>query len=179
MLAALLAGDGLGAIAELAAEEAGEPVAIVLPARGLAAASGDEVELAGLADAVGAAPAPETPSDAGRPASSRADRGRRRGDRARCSRSRRPRTDAAHVAGRPRGVLRTAALAALAEVAVADARDEVAADIRGSLLEDLRAGRAEPAETMSRAARLGCDLPRGAVALVAEVSSARPATPRR
>ena len=35
-------------------------------------------------------------------------------------------------------VLRTAALAALAEVAVAEARDEVADELRGSLLEDLR-----------------------------------------
>jgi sugar diacid utilization regulator len=71
-------------------------------------------------------------------------------------------------------VLRTAALAALAEIAVADARDEVAADIRGTLLEDLRARRADPEETMRRAARLGCDLSRGAVALVAKLSSARP-----
>jgi len=39
MLAALLGGEGLRGIAELAAEEAGGPVAIVLPARGLAAAS--------------------------------------------------------------------------------------------------------------------------------------------
>ena len=33
------AGEGLRGIAELAAEEAGEPIAIVLPARGLAGAS--------------------------------------------------------------------------------------------------------------------------------------------
>jgi DNA-binding PucR family transcriptional regulator len=71
-------------------------------------------------------------------------------------------------------ILRTAALAAVAEVAVSNARDELAADVRGSLLEDLRAGRADPAETVSRAARLGCDLSRGAVALVAEVRSTRP-----
>ena len=71
-------------------------------------------------------------------------------------------------------VLRTAALAAIAEVAVAGARDEVAADVRGSLLEDLRARRADGAETTSRAARLGCDLSGGAVALVAELDSSRP-----
>jgi sugar diacid utilization regulator len=71
-------------------------------------------------------------------------------------------------------VLRTAALATLAEVAVTEARDELAADVRGTLLEDLRAGRAEPGEISSRAARLGCDLSAGAVVLVAELRSARP-----
>jgi len=71
-------------------------------------------------------------------------------------------------------VLRTTALAALAEVAVSEARDVVADEVRGSLLEDLRAGRVEASETARRAARLGCDLSRGAVALVAEVRSSRP-----
>jgi sugar diacid utilization regulator len=71
-------------------------------------------------------------------------------------------------------ILRTAALAAVAEVAVSNARDELAADVRGSLLEDLRAGSADPVDTVSRAARLGCDLSRGAVALVAAVRSAKP-----
>ena len=68
-------------------------------------------------------------------------------------------------------VLRTAALAAIAEVAVAGARDELAADVRGSLLEDLRARRIDGAEAVGRAARLGCDLSAGAIALVAEVRS--------
>ena len=77
-------------------------------------------------------------------------------------------------------MLRTTALAALAEVAVAEARDEVAErGARARLLEDLRAGRGRrPTEIVRRAARLGCDLSRGAVALVAEVHSAAPA-PRR
>ena len=39
MLAAVLDGAGLQGVAELAASEAGGPVAIVLPARGLAAAA--------------------------------------------------------------------------------------------------------------------------------------------
>ena len=71
-------------------------------------------------------------------------------------------------------VLRTAALAAIAEVAVADARDELAADVRGSLLEDLRARRADAGRDRQPAARLGCDLAGGAVALVAEIDSSRP-----
>jgi sugar diacid utilization regulator len=156
MLTALLAGEGLRGIAELAADEAGAPVAIVLPARGISVASSDElsidaevelrapIEIDG--ETIGYAIALPAPSPNGLPAIS-VDR---------------------------EEVLRTAALAALAEVAVADARDEVAADVRGSLLEDLRARRADPEETMSRAARLGCDLSRGAIALVAQVTSARP-----
>ena len=70
-------------------------------------------------------------------------------------------------------VLRTAALAAITEVAVVDARDEVADEIRGTLLEDLRAGRVE-ARKRPPGSRLGCELIRGAVALVAEVRSSRP-----
>ena len=71
-------------------------------------------------------------------------------------------------------VLRTAALAALTEVAVATARDEIAGEVRGTLLEELRNGSAAPADVVPRAARLGCDLSRGAVALVAEIRSAKP-----
>src|SRR5215218_2910576 len=54
MLSALLAGEGLRGIAELAAEEAGEPIAIVLPARGLGGASSQDVELEPLTAAVAA-----------------------------------------------------------------------------------------------------------------------------
>lgn len=173
MLAALLAGEGLKGIAELAAEEAGGPVAIVLPARGLAAASDGGVGLdelsARTAERLGGSGEPiradvelELPVDAGEQRIGYA------------------------LAFQPSGnglgdlqvdreeVLRTAALAAVAEVAVADARDEVAADVRGTLLEELRSGRIEADEIARRAARLGCDLSRGGVALVADVRSARP-----
>jgi sugar diacid utilization regulator len=166
MLTALLGGEGLRGIAELAAEEAGGPVAIVLPARGLAAASTDGVALDELN--------PELEGDVPPGIEARAPieaDGELIGYALVLT---------APINGLPRvrvdreEILRTAALAALTEIAVIDARDEVAADVRGSLLEDLRARRAEPAQTVSRAARLGCDLRRGAVALVAEVHSARP-----
>jgi sugar diacid utilization regulator len=173
MLTALLGGEGLGGIAELAAEEAGAPIAIVLPARGLAVGSSVDMSLDPLVDLAAARirgddPAAPTDVQLEQPIEAGGE------------------TIGYVVAlavsenGLPRvridreEVLRTAALAAIAEVAVADARDEVAADVRGSLLEDLRARRAAPAETMSRAARLGCDLSEGAVALVAEARSARP-----
>ena len=71
--------------------------------------------------------------------------------------------------------LHLAAVAALTEVAVEEARDEVEQNLRGSFLEDLRAGSAlAPDELVRRAARLGCDLSRGAIALCAELHTDRP-----
>jgi PucR family transcriptional regulator, purine catabolism regulatory protein len=172
MLAALLAGDGLRGIAELAAEEAGGPVAIVLPGRGLADASSDDVALAELTGFAaerlsgGASKAPD---------SVELEHTVSAGDEAigyvlalQASRN------GLTINVDREEVLRTAALATLAEVAVTEARDEVADEVRGSLIEDLRAGRVDAAEATRRAARLGCDLSSGAVALVAEVNSARP-----
>ena len=167
MLAALLAGEGLPAVAELAAAEAGAPVAILLPSRSAAAASDPSVDLDGLRSALldaGASALPGVsacvPVTAG-------------GERAGvavvlgASTNGRPNVDREEV-------LRAAALATLTEVAIIDARDEVAGELRGSLLDDLRSGEGEPAELVRRAARLGCDLSAGAVAMVAEVRTARP-----
>jgi sugar diacid utilization regulator len=173
MLAALLAGEGLRGVAELASEEAGTPVAIVLPGRGLVAASDDTVELEGLAAVYGngSAPDPEPPEgvQAAQPVLAADETiGWVLGIRPPLANGR----PSVHVDLEE--VLRTAALAALTEVAVADARDEVVGAVRGSLLEDLRAGTADPGDVVRRAKRLGCDLTSGAVALVAEVRSARP-----
>ena len=68
-----------------------------------------------------------------------------------------------------------AAVACLTEVAVEEARLEVEQNLRGSFLEELR-GRddLDPDDVLRRAARLGCDLSHGAVALCAELSSDRP-----
>jgi sugar diacid utilization regulator len=71
-------------------------------------------------------------------------------------------------------VLRSAALAALAEVAVGDAREEAERKMRGGLIEELRSHQVNTNEATSKAARLGCDLARGAIALVAEIQSASP-----
>ena len=170
MLAALLEGDGLEGVAELAAAEAVAPVAIVIPPRGLAAASDESIDLVDLSARVAARTgdepiagvACEAPVIAG---------GARIGS-------------ALALSVEPNGlptvevdreeVLRAAALASLTVLAVTDARDEVAGELRGTLLEDLRAGAIDGAEVTRRAARMGCDLSRGAVALVAEVPSARP-----
>jgi sugar diacid utilization regulator len=71
-------------------------------------------------------------------------------------------------------VLRATALAALAEVAVAEARQDAERKMRGGLIEELRSHEVNTAETTSKAARLGCDMARGAIALVAEIESASP-----
>jgi sugar diacid utilization regulator len=73
--------------------------------------------------------------------------------------------------------LHLAAVASLTEVAVEEARDEVEQNLRGSFLEDLRSGASSPLppdELVRRGARLGCDLSRGAIALCAELHTDRP-----
>jgi hypothetical protein len=173
MLGALLAGEGLDGVTELAAAEIGSPVAILVPARGLAAGSAPSLELEALTRFVAESIAGQAPSEPPELAASTpviagddpiglvvALAGRRNGLPA--------------VAVDREEVLQAAALAALTEIVVVDARDEVAREVRGSLLEDLRAGRASPDDAVRRAARLGCDLGRGAVALVADVGSALP-----
>ncbi|UJA19528.1 helix-turn-helix domain-containing protein [Thermoleophilia bacterium SCSIO 60948] len=171
MLSALLAGGGLEAVAELAAEEAGGPVCIAIPRRGLAAGSGRGADVVAATERSGAllrgvspdslpGASAEIPIEAaGTPIGHVTLLAREPGEG--------PAID-------PDPILRTAALAALAEVAVADARDEVTDRLRGSLLEDLRHGAAEPSELVRRAARLGCDLSSGAMALVAKLRSERP-----
>lgn len=184
MLAAVLDGAGLRGVAELAASEAGGPVAIVLPARGLSAAApaddpprevveyvaarleGEaterpgavEDELAVLAgeEEIGAIVAlPVNGTDDRSPAVTS------------CSGPRPLKLDLEQV-------LRSAATAALAEVAATDARDRLADDLRGGVLEDLTSDRVPIEEVVRRAGRVGCDLRPGAVVLAAEVRSGKP-----
>jgi DNA-binding PucR family transcriptional regulator len=72
--------------------------------------------------------------------------------------------------------LHLAAVASLTEVAIAEARDEVEQNLRGSLLEELRSrpDSLDAREIVRRARRLGCDLSGGGVALCAKLSSDRP-----
>jgi len=164
MLAALLDGEGLQSVVELAAAEAGAPVAVVLPSRNLRAASDDSIDLDALRAAGGERPPgvahlePVRVGDEviGEVFALQARNGVPR-----------PSIDVAEV-------LRTAALAVVTEVAVLDARDELAGELRGSLLEDVRAQAVSADEIVRRAARLGCDLTRGAVAFVAEIRSVLP-----
>jgi sugar diacid utilization regulator len=173
MIEAVLEGEGLQGVADLAAAEAGRPVAIVLPPSGLAAQAPGGGELNGIAEY---AKARVADVDASRPDSIALERSIEAGGR----------TVGVVLLLEPESssgepvlvdgdeVLRAAALAALAEVAVADAREEAERRMRGGLIEELRSREIDTAETTTKAARLGCDLARGAIALVAEIESASP-----
>jgi sugar diacid utilization regulator len=171
MLDAVLTGDGLAAVAELAADAAGGPVAIVVPRLGVAVASdGGEPALGSVRRYVGGqsqgrvAPVPaeivaEVPIASGDERIGGVvllDPGR-------------PEPEAVEF-------LHLAAVAALTEVAIEEAREEVEENVRGSFLEELRerADGLEAADVVRRAGRLGCDLERGAIVLCAELSAERP-----
>ena len=171
MLDAVLTGDGLSAVADLAAEAAGGPVAVVVPRLGVAVASaGGDAALGAVRRYIGeqgrgrVAPVPpevvaEVPIASGDERIGGVvllDPGR-------------PDPEAVEF-------LHLAAVAALTEVAVEEAREEVEENVRGSFLESLREkpDGLDPADVVRRAGRLGCDLTGGAVVLCAELSSERP-----
>jgi hypothetical protein len=177
MVEAVLTGDGLEGVARLAARAAGAPVAIVVPRLDAAAASAlvAGVDLGSLKRHVAArlAGGPgevtgsvvfEVPIAAGDEA-----------------------LGIVLMLGGPEAQdapepppellepLHLAALASLTEVAVEEARAEVEQDLRGSVIEELRARtELEPQEIVRRGSRLGSDLSKGAVALCAELTTERP-----
>ena len=171
MLDAVLTGDGLAAVALLAAEASGGPVAVVVPRLGVAAASpGGEAALPAIRRYVGeqgrgrVAPVPpgvvaEVPITSG---------DERIGGVVLLEPGR-PDPEAVEF-------LHLAAVAALTEVAVEEAREEVEENVRGSFLEELRerAETLDPADVVRRAGRLGCDVERGAIVLCAELTTERP-----
>jgi PucR family transcriptional regulator, purine catabolism regulatory protein len=173
MVDAVLAGNGLERVAELAAEAVGGSVAIVVPRLGSAViappgTAGTErlPELRRyVADCVADRPA-NTP----------------RGVAVEIPIASGDETvgcvlllDGAVAATEAAEYLHLAAVASLTEVAVEEARDEVEQNLRGSFLEDLRANAGLTRdELVRRAARLGCDLSHGAVALCAQLHTDRP-----
>src|SRR3954447_714917 len=169
MVDAVLSGDGLEGVAALAAGETGGVVAIVVPRLGAAASSAPLPELGGLRRYVserarGRAAAAPTGVVAEVPIAT----GDEQLGAVLLIGENDPAPDALEF-------LHVAAVACLTEVAVEEARLEVEQNLRGSFLEELR-GRddLDADEVLRRAARLGCDLSRGAVALCAELSSDRP-----
>lgn len=174
MVDAVLAGDGLERVAELAAEAVGGSVAIVVPRLGTAVMAPQGSSAADrlpelrryVADCVADRPANvprglavEIPIASG-------------DETVGCVLLL---EGASAVSAEASEYLHLAAVAALTEVAVEEARDEVEQNLRGSLLEDLRASKGSaPDELVRRAARLGCDLRHGAVALCAELHTDRP-----
>ena len=168
MVDSVLAGEGLARVAELAAEAAGAPVAIVIPRLGPAALSpGAVVDIGALrryvSDRARGRPASVPPLVGGEV----------------------PITTGDETIGRvlmfgeadetALEFLHLAAVACLTEVAVEEAREEVEQNLRGSFLEELRSRpEMDPVEIVRRAGRLGCDLSRGAVVLCAELTTDRP-----
>ena len=162
MVGAVLAGDGLERVAEIASAGAGAPVAVVVPRLGVPVETWARFE-------------------------------RYVGARLGAGRPQRPPEVTAEVAissgGRELGAvlllgpghadareyLHMAAIAALTEIAVAEARDETEQSLRGSLVEELLT-RADLDETDvgRRAARLGCDLSGGFVGLCADTNGRGP-----
>src|SRR4051812_48118902 len=171
MLDAVLTGDGLSAVADLAAEAAGGPVTVVVPRLGVAVASaGGEATLGAVRRYVAeqargrVAPVPgeivaEVPIASG---------DERIGGVV-LLRPGRPEPEAVEF-------LHLAAVAALTEVAVEEAREEVEENVRGSFLEEMRErpDGLDAADVVRRAGRLGCDVAAGAVVLCAELTSERP-----
>src|SRR3954470_4043265 len=160
MVDAVLGGDGLGRVAELAAEAAGGPVAGGGPRLGAAGGAPGAARRDGVgdvlrrhvADRIRDRPAPlpdwllaEVPILSGDELV---------GVVALLRGEELPAVDATEF-------LHLAAVASLTEVAVEEAKEEVEQNLRGSFLEDLRARPdLEPREIIRRAARLGCDLSR-------------------
>jgi len=170
MVDAALSGDGLPRVAELAAAGADGVVAIVVPALGTSVAPHTPADLSALehwvAERIRGRPAAV-------PAHVLAEVPIRlrdelvgfavllRADTAPCP-------EAAEF-------LHLAAVAAMTELAITVAKEEVEQTLRGSLLEELltRQDLAGPA-IIRRAGRLGCDLSSGAVILCAELATDRP-----
>lgn len=171
MVDAVLGGEGLARVAELACEAAGGPVAIVVPRLGAAALApaDDAGDLAAIRRYV-ADRTKDRPTQV--PDGLLAEVPIQSGDDV---------VGAVVLLGEGTATadaseyLHLAAVASLTEVAVEEAKEEVEQNLRGSFLEDLRSRPdLEPREIVRRAGRLGCDLSRGAVILCAELKTDRP-----
>jgi sugar diacid utilization regulator len=171
MVDAVLGGDGLAQVAALAAEAVGAPVAIVVPRLDAAVSAPLEAPFLEevrryVGDRVRDRPAQvpeglafEVPIQSGDDLV---------GAVVLMSGPEPPAPEAGDF-------LHLAAVACLTEVAVEEAKEEVEQNLRGSFLEDLRARPdLDPREVVRRAARLGCDLARGAVVMCAELTTDRP-----
>jgi hypothetical protein len=162
MVGAVLAGDGLERIAEIARAHADAPVAVIVPRLGTPVPDWAPYEryvasrLAGGKPKRPAEVVAEVPIVSG---------GQELGAVLMLGPGKPDAGEYLHVA----------AVAALTEVAVAEARDETEQSLRGSFLEELRTREdLEPTDVVRRARRLGCDLAEGAVALVADPAGRAP-----
>ncbi|MGH2923810.1 MAG: PucR family transcriptional regulator [Solirubrobacterales bacterium] len=172
MLEAVLDGEGLAGVAQLASAEAQGPVAIVLPASGLQARSSGDAALNGPAEyarALVADPGAKRPDSVALEHHVVAG-----GEVVGVVLLLAGESDDRELAVDRGEVLRAAGLAALAEVAVTEAREEAERQLRGSLIAELRSGPVDGADATAKAQKLGCKLARGAIALAAEIDTTRP-----
>jgi sugar diacid utilization regulator len=164
MVNALVGAEGLARLARITADAVGGPVAIIAPRLRAAYVSPTPIEIGELERYVndrvaGRAPRPprllvaEVPIAAGETLL---------GIVALLRDDRPVRPDAGDY-------LHLAAVCSLTEVAVLEAKEEVAQNLRGSFLDELRrSSDLDGPEVVRRAAHLGCDLTRGAVVLCAK-----------
>jgi hypothetical protein len=177
MLSATMAGRGLQGIAELAFEPLGIPIAIVIPGMPIALAPRDalsEDELSRLTAHVlswlPTAEPPEPPNVVSYQPVQTADEvmgavlALEAGDSKR-----------SEQATLGHGVLEVAAIAAVAEMAVAAARDEHGNEMRSSVIEQIRLDASLTADGVIRLGQqVGVDLSAGAIAICAEIATSRP-----
>jgi sugar diacid utilization regulator len=173
MVDAVLGGDGLRRVAQLAADAAGGTVAILVPRLSAASMSaGGSADLAALRRYVGER-SKDRPAQV--PAGILAEVPIASGDEVIGAVLLLGDSGAA-PAPEATEFLHLAAMASLTEVAVEEAKHEVEQNLRGSFLEEMRANPAAQNrhDVVVKAARLGCDLARGAVVLCAQLSADRP-----
>jgi PucR C-terminal helix-turn-helix domain/GGDEF-like domain len=162
MMAAVLAGEGLGRVAEIAARHAGSRVAVVVPRIGVPNEEWAPYERYVAARLAGGRPAPPEEVTAEVPIASGPEE-----------------VGAVLQLGRGKAdsgeYLHVAALAALTELAVVEAREEAERTLRGSFLEELLSVQDMEPDAIERRARLlGCDLSMGAVGLCADPGERSP-----
>jgi len=163
MVGAVLAGDGLERIAEIASRHARVPVAVIVPRLGTRVDAWVPYERYVAARLAGGRP--ERPADVSAEVAI-VSGGQELGAVLMLGPAGSP--DAGEY-------LHVAAVAALTEIAVAEARDETEQSLRGSFLEEVRTREdLDPHDVVRRARRLGCDLAEGAVALVADPQGRSP-----
>jgi sugar diacid utilization regulator len=176
MVDAVLSGDGMREVAQIAAARIGAAVAVVIPALGHAlvepAGDGAEAALAALRTRVDERLAGNRlppPEPVGREVAVTS------GDEQLGAIALLEGGDG-HVASEEdsRAVLHLAAMAAVTELALVESRQQVEDELRGSFLEELRAGgELDAAEVVRRAQRMRCDISRGALILAADPAPER------
>jgi sugar diacid utilization regulator len=170
MLSAVLDGAGLDGLAQLAAREIGAPVVILLPASRLEAGLPPESlgRLRAWTEAALAGDNGSTPPEVAiwQPVVAGGEEIGR----------------VIALTGEERmgalidreQVLRSVGLAVLTELAVLEARNRTAEELRGGFIADLRAGGVSRAEVERRARSLGTDLSAGLIAIAARADGGKP-----